>query len=142
MKPALTFASLFLSISISAFALCVEPSTPCEWYAVHHGHPTFVGMAVSEETVSDVLQLGEHVNSVMVQKVTFRVEEPFESTPSKTVDVYGSGTTNDLRFKVGVRYLVYGFRGKDGKRTRVPGKRMQPEDRASNDAERSQRASG
>jgi len=115
MKPALTFASLFLSISISAFALCVEPSTPCEWYAVHHGQPTFVGMAVSEETVSEVLGLGEHVTPVTVQKVTFRVEEPFESTPSKTVDVYGSGTTNDLRFKVGVRYLVYGFRGKDGK---------------------------
>ena len=72
-------------------------------------------MAVSEETVSEVLGLGEHVTPVTVQKVTFRVEEPFESTPSKTVDVYGSGTTNDLRFKVGVRYLVYGFRGKDGK---------------------------
>jgi hypothetical protein len=115
MKSALTLASLFLSISIAAFALCSEPSTPCEWYAVHHGRPTFVGMAVSEETVSDVLQLGEHVNSVMVQKVTFRVEEPFEDTPDKSVDVYGSGTTNDLRFKVGVRYLVYGFRGKDGK---------------------------
>jgi hypothetical protein len=115
MKSALTLASFFLSISISAFALCFEPSTPCEWYAVHHGQPTFVGVAVSEETVSDVLELGEHVTPVTVQKVTFRVEEPFESTPSKTVDVYGSGTTNDLRFKVGVRYLVYGFRGKDGK---------------------------
>lgn len=115
MRSALTLASVFLSISISAVALCFEPSTPCEWYAVHHGQPTFVGMAVSEETVSDVLVLGEHVTPVTVQKVTFRIEEPFESTPSKTVDVYGSGTTNDLRFKVGVRYLVYGFRGKDGK---------------------------
>ena len=72
-------------------------------------------MSVSEETVPDVLGPGEHVTPVTVQKVTFRVEEPFESTPSKTVDVYGSGTTNDFRFKVGVRYLVYGFRGKDGK---------------------------
>jgi hypothetical protein len=111
MKSALTLASLFLSISISAFASCVEPSTPCEWYAVHHGQPTFVGMAVSEETVSDVLGLVP----VTVQKVTFRVEEPFESTTSKTVDVYGSGTTNDFHFKVGVRYLVYGFRDNDGK---------------------------
>src|SRR5579864_1173342 len=115
MKSALTLASLFLSISISAFALCFEPSTPCQWYAVHHGQPTFVGMAISEETVSDVLGLGEHVIPVTVQKVTFRIEEPFENTPGKTVDVYGSGTTNDLRFKVGVLYLVYGFRGKDGK---------------------------
>ena len=115
MKSALTLASLFLPVSISAFALCFEPSTPCGWYAVHHGQPTFVGTAVSEETVPDVLGLGEHVTPVTVQKVTFRVEEPFESTPGKTVAVYGSGTTNDLRFKVGVRYLVYGFRGKDGK---------------------------
>ena len=111
MKSALTLASMFLAISISAFALCSEPSTPCEWYAVHHGQPTFVGMAVSEETVSDVLGL----IPVTIQMVTFRVEEPFESTPSKTVDVYGSGTTNDFHFEVGVRYLVYGFRGKDGK---------------------------
>jgi hypothetical protein len=115
MKSVLTLASLFLSISINAFALCFEPSTPCEWYAAHHGHPTFVGTAVSEETVSDVLGLGDQVIPVTVQKVTFRVEEPFESTPGETVDVYGSGTTNDLRFKVGIRYLVYGFRGKDGK---------------------------
>jgi hypothetical protein len=115
MKSALTLASLFFSISINAFASCFETSTPCEWYAVHHGHPTFVGTAVSEETVSDVLGLGDQVIPVTVQKVTFRVEEPFESTPGGTVDVFGSGTTNDLRFKVGIRYLVYGFRGKDGK---------------------------
>ena len=108
-------ASFFLSYCISSFAICFEPSTPCELYAFHHGQPTFVGMAVSGETVSDVLRLGDQVIPVTVQKVTFRVEEPFESTPGKTVDVYGSGTTNDLRFKVGIRYLVYGFRGKDGK---------------------------
>jgi hypothetical protein len=115
MNSALTLALLLLSVSIGAFGSCFEPSTPCEWYAVHHGQPTFVGTAVSEETVSDVLRLGDQMIPVSVQKVTFRVEEPFESTPGKTVDVYGSGTTNDLRFKVGIRYLVYGFRGKDGK---------------------------
>ena len=115
MNSALTLALLLLSVSVDAFGLCFEPSMPCEWYAVHHGQPTFVGMAVSEETVSDVLRLGDQVIPVTVQKVTFRVEEPFEGTPGKTVDVYGSGTTNDFRFKVGVRYLVYGFRGKDGK---------------------------
>lgn len=106
MNSALIVASLFFSYSISSFALCSEPPTPCEWYAVHHGYPTFVGTAVSEETVSDVLRLGEHVIPVTVQKVTFRVEESFEDTPDKIVDVYGSGTTNDLRFKVGIRYLV------------------------------------
>ena len=115
MNSALIVASLFFSYSISSFALCSEPPTPCEWYAVHHGYPTFVGTAVSEETVSDVLRLGEHVIPVAVQKVTFRVEESFEDTPDKIVDVYGSGTTNDLRFKVGIRYLVYGFRDKDRK---------------------------
>lgn len=76
-------------------------------------------MAVSEETVSDVLRLGDRVIPVTVQKVTFRVEEPFESTPGKTVDVYGSGATNDVRFKVGIRYLVYGFRGKTERYERV-----------------------
>jgi hypothetical protein len=115
MKFTLALASLFISISISAFATCVEPSTPCEWYAVHHGQPTFVGTALSEEEVPDVLQLGEHTIPVTVQKVTFRVEEPFEDTPGTTVDVYGSGTTNDFHFRVGTRYLVYGFRGKNGK---------------------------
>jgi hypothetical protein len=115
MTSTLTLAAFCLSVSIGAFGLCSEPSTPCEWYAVHHGQPTFVGMAISEETVSDMLRVGDHVIPVSVQKVTFRVEEPFESTLGSTVDVYGSGTTNDLRFKTGIRYLVYGFRGKDGK---------------------------
>jgi len=50
-----------------------------------------------------------------VPKVTFRVEEAFEDTPDTTVDVYGFGTVNDFYFQVGTRYLVYGFRGKDGK---------------------------
>jgi len=115
MNSALTLASFFFSISIGASGLCFEPSTPCDWYASHHGQPTFVGMAVSESTVSDVLRLGDRAIPVTVQKVTFKVEEPFESPPGETVDVYGSGTTNDLRFQVGVRYLIYGFRGKDGK---------------------------
>jgi len=133
MKSALTLASLILSIPISAFALCFEPSTPCEWYTVHHGQPTFVGVAVSEETVSDVLGLGERVIPVTVQKVTFRVEEPFESTPTKSVDVYGTGTTNDLRFKVGVRYLVYGSRGEDGKIRTGKCTRTAPADEAAGD---------
>lgn len=115
MSSALALALLFLSVSVGAFGKCFEPSTPCEWYAFHHGHPTFVGMAVSEEDVPDVLRLGDRVIPVTVQKVTFSIEEPFESAPGKTGDVYGSGTTNDFRFKVGTRYLVYGFRDKDGK---------------------------
>src|SRR6185437_13647783 len=82
MNSARTLAALFFSISIGAFGISFEPRTPCEWYAVHHGLPTFVGMAVSDETVSDVLRIGEHVIPVTVQKVTFRVEEPFESTPA------------------------------------------------------------
>jgi hypothetical protein len=72
-------------------------------------------MALAEEEVSDLLQVGEHVLPVTVQKVTFRVEEAFDDTPGTTVDVYGSGTSNDLHFDVGTRYLVYGFRGKNGK---------------------------
>lgn len=115
MKPKLIAALLFFLIPMEVFGLCLVPPTPCEWYAAHHGQPTFIGTAVSTETVSDVLQLGEHVMPVTVQKVTFNVEEPFEDTSSRSVTVYGSGTTNDFHFQEGIRYLVYAWRGKDGK---------------------------
>jgi hypothetical protein len=85
------------------------------WYANHHGQPTFVGIAVSAERVSDELQLGEKAVPVTVQRVTFKVEEPFEDTPSTAMTVYGMGTTNDFHFDVGVRYLVYAWRGEDGR---------------------------
>ena len=115
MKSTVVLSSLFLSIPLEIFGLCFEPPTPCEWYAIHHGQPAFIGTAISEETVPDVPKVGEHASPVTVQKVTFSVEEPFEETPNKLVTVYGSGTTNDFHFKVGVEYLVYGFREKDGK---------------------------
>jgi hypothetical protein len=56
-----------------------------------------------------------HALPVNVQKVTFNVEEAFEDISSKSVTVYGSGTTNDFHFESGVRYLVYAWRGKDEK---------------------------
>lgn len=115
MKSTVILASLFLLIPIEFFGMCFEPGPPCEWYAHHHGQPTFIGMVISAETVSDVLQRGEDVSPVTVQKVIFEVEEPFEDTPKENVIVYGLGTTNDFHFQVGIRYLVYGFRGKDGK---------------------------
>jgi len=95
--------------------MCYESPRPCSWYAVHHGQPTFIGTAVSEETVPDVLELGGQDIHVAVQKVTFSVEEPFDGAPKKTETVYGEGTTNDFHFKLGERYLVYGWRDKDGK---------------------------
>jgi hypothetical protein len=104
-----------MCVSVAALAHCLLPASPCEWYAVHHGQPTFIGTAQSVETVSDVIQSGEHTRHVTVQRVTFRVEETFDDMPSTTVDVYGFGTINDFGFKVGTRYLVYAFRGKDGK---------------------------
>jgi hypothetical protein len=115
MKPKLIAAVLFFLIPLQVFGLCFVPATPCEWYAAHHGQPTFIGTAVSTETVSDVLQVGEHATPGTVQKVTFKVEEPFEDTSSRSVTVYGFGTTNDFHFQEGVRYLVYAWRGKDGK---------------------------
>jgi hypothetical protein len=114
MKFTLTFAFIS-SVAINAFAVRLQPPTPCEWYAVHHGQPTFVGTALSEEMVPDVLQAGRYAIPVTVQKVTFRVDEAFERTPGTIVNVYGSGTTNDVAFKVGTQYLVYGFRDTDGK---------------------------
>jgi len=115
MKLMVILASLFLSMPLEIFGLCFEPQTPCEWYATHHGQTTFIGTAISEETVTDVLNLGEYAHPVNVQKVTFSVDEVFEDTPNRHVTVYGSGTTNDFYFRVGVQYLVYGFREKDGK---------------------------
>ena len=115
MNPKLTAALLFFLIPLKVSGLCLVPPTPCEWYAEHHGQPTFIGTAVSTEMVSDVLQLGERAMPVTVQKVAFNVEERFEDTSGRSVTVYGSGTTNDFHFQEGVRYLVYAWRGKDGK---------------------------
>lgn len=111
----LIISAICLSFPSSASALCFESPRPCTWYAFHHGQPTFIGRAVSEETVPDVLRLGNHELQVTVQKVTFNVEERFEGTLATTETVYGEGTTNDFHFKVGEKYLVYGWREKDGK---------------------------
>jgi hypothetical protein len=111
----LALSSLFILPAATAVGMCLLPGSPCEWYAVHHGQPTFIGTALSDEVVPDVIQRGEHTMHGTVRKVTFRVEEPFEDMPNTTVDVYGYGTVNDFDFQVGTRYLVYAFRGKDGK---------------------------
>jgi hypothetical protein len=115
MRPETILAFIGLSFPLNAFALCFEDPRPCSWYAIHHGQPTFIGTAVSEERVPDVLELPGNDIDVTVQKVTFNVEEPFDGAPKKTEIVYGVGTTNDFDFKVGERYLVYGWRQKDGR---------------------------
>lgn len=115
MKAALTLLSLFSAAVRTCAGLCLEPGTPCEWYASHHGNPTFVGEAISEATVSEAVEWGGQPVHRTTQKVRFHVEQAFEDMPDEFVDVYGFGTTNDYHFKVGTRYLVYGWRGKDGK---------------------------
>jgi hypothetical protein len=115
MKSETILISICFSIPLNAFALCFEPPKPCSWYAVHHGQPTFIGTAVSEETVPDAVEFGGHEVHVTEQKVTFNVEEPFDGVSKKTATVYGEGTTNDFHFKLGERYLVYGWRERDGK---------------------------
>ena len=117
---ATAIATSIIMFPLEIIGLCFLPGTPCQWYAQHHSQPTFIGTAVAAESVPDVLHLdvlhrGERALPVTVQKVTFKVEEPFEDTPSTTMTVYGVGTTNDFHFKVGVQYLVYGWREKDGK---------------------------
>src|SRR5437899_2963600 len=115
MKSVAFLFSICLSVTPNAFALCLAPPRPCSWYAVHQGQPTFVGTVVSAETVSDVLDFDGHQIHVTVQKVTLNVEETFDGAPNEVETVYGEGTTNDFHFKVGRKYLVYGFRQKDGR---------------------------
>jgi hypothetical protein len=115
MNSAVVLASVFLWIPFNTLAFCVVPPMPCVRYAVHHGQPTFIGVVLSEETVTDVIEFGEHVSPRTVQKATLKVEEPFDGMPGTTEFVYGEGSTNDLHFKVGDRYLVVGYREKDGK---------------------------
>ena len=112
---ATAIATLISIFPFEMFGLCFLPGTPCQWYAQHHGQPTFIGTAVAAESVSDVLNSGEHTLPVTVQKVTFKVEESFEDIPGSAVTIYGRGTVNDFHFEVGVRYLVYGWREKDGR---------------------------
>jgi hypothetical protein len=115
MKAAVTLLSMFSIAARTCAGLCFAPATPCEWYAFHHGSPTFVGEAISSATVSDVVERGVSAVHATVQRVKFHVEEAFEDMPDEFVDVYGFGATNDYHFKVGTRYLVYAWRGKDGK---------------------------
>lgn len=124
MQRARLSSCLLLLVPLPAFAyVCQGSISPSEWYEIHHGQPTFVGVAVSVESVSDVVRQGggtplldESGNQtpVTVQKVTFRVEESFEGMKTQTAEVYGSGTTCDYHFTLGSRYLVYGWLGHDG----------------------------
>lgn len=112
-------------IAVPAFAcICVPPPSPAKWYAIHHGQPTFAGLAMSVDTVPDVLRQGGgkpildaegNAMPVTVEKVVFRAEEPFEGIKTEYVEVYGSGTTCDYHLSAGTRYLVYGWLGEDGK---------------------------
>jgi hypothetical protein len=123
MQRAAIYAYLLVTISLPALGFdCLEVPSPSEWYKIHHGQPTFVGVAVSVENVSEVVRMGGgkplldasgKTIPATVQKVTFRVEESFEGINTSTVDVYGSGTTCDYHFTVGSRYLVYGWTGED-----------------------------
>jgi hypothetical protein len=119
------FAHLFLLLSVPAFAcICVVPRTPSEWYAVHHGQPTFRGVATSVASVPDVVRMGGgepildssgEPTPARIQRVTFRVEESFEGVKTHDIEVYGFGTTCDYHFIAGQKYLVYGWVGEDGK---------------------------
>jgi hypothetical protein len=115
MKSPAILAVLWFAGPRSVLPLCFEPTTPCSWHAVHHGEPTFIGTVTSEKIVPNMLELGGHRVQRNVQKVTFNVGELFEGTSGKTETVIGEGTINDFDFQLGGRYLVYGFRDKDGK---------------------------
>jgi hypothetical protein len=138
MQGSRLFACLILILSVPAFAcICVEPASPFAWYKIHHGQPTFVGVAIFVQSVSDVVRIGGgrplldasgKPIPATVQKVTFQVEESFDGVKSHAVEVYGSGTTCDYIFTAGGRYLVYGWIGEDRKiraahctRTRLSG---------------------
>jgi hypothetical protein len=87
MQRASICAYMLAIVSLPAFAcICVEPVSPSEWYKIHHGQPTFVGVAISVESVSDVVRAGGgkplldasgKTIATTMQKVTFCVEEPF-----------------------------------------------------------------
>ncbi|HWC18977.1 MAG TPA: hypothetical protein VG498_18340 [Terriglobales bacterium] len=125
MQGSRLFAYLFLLVSIPMSAcICAVPRTPSEWYVVHHGEPTFVGVAISVESVSDVVRMGGgkplfdssgKPTAATIQRVAFRVEEGFDGVKTHDIDVYGFGTTCDYHFIAGQRYLVYAWRGDDGK---------------------------
>jgi hypothetical protein len=125
MRRAIIFLILVFVIADLAFpCVCTVPRTPSEWYKIHHGQPTFVGVAVSVDDVSDVVRQGGgkplldasgKPMAVTVRRATFHIEEAFEGIKTQTIEVYGSGTTCDYHFAVGTRYLVYGWLGVDGK---------------------------
>jgi hypothetical protein len=115
MKSSTLLTSACFSLPLNVFALCVVPPPPCQWYAAHHGQPTFIGVVTAEEAVPDEIDFGGRITHTMVQKTTFNIEEAFDGAPTKIATVYGEGTTDDFHFKLGERYLVYGLREKNGK---------------------------
>jgi hypothetical protein len=99
------------------------PRTPSEWFAIHHDQPTFIGVATSVESVTDVVRMGggkpilDSSGKPMpasIQRVTFRVEESFEGVKTHDIEVYGFGTTCDDHFIAGQKYLVYAWVGEGG----------------------------
>ena len=121
---AVVIAGAYLIAVPASACICITQPSVAKWYAIHHGQPTFVGLAMSVETVPDVVRQGGgkplldaegNAMPVTVEKAVFRAEEAFEGIRTEYVEVYGSGTTCDYHFSVGTRYLVYGWLGEDGK---------------------------
>ena len=93
----LVLAILLLPVFVSVAAACSCMSvSPCEAYGL--ATVAFVGVVTkttAESTDKPVALL--------------KVEKTFGQALSETVEIYGGGTTCDLPFKTGERYLVYAY---------------------------------
>jgi hypothetical protein len=112
MMRKLIFAIALLPLFASAALACsCAEVSPCEY----HGSASvvFVGIVTKMTLETGNNQLPSNAMSTTLtntRPVTLlKVEETFGQTLTEVVQVYGQGTTCDLEFKPGERYLVYAY---------------------------------
>ena len=108
-----------LTFAIALLPLFASPALACSCVAVspcaYHGGASvvFVGTVTKTTLETGNNQLPSNAISTTLtgtRPITLlKVEETFGQTLSEAVQVYGQGTTCDLDFKPGERYLVYAY---------------------------------
>ena len=102
---------MLLAFASAAVACTCAGVSPCEAYG--NASVVFVGTVTKTTIESAASQLPSNAISTTLTNgravAVLKVEQTFGQTISETVQIYGQGTTCDLPFKTGERYLVYAY---------------------------------
>ncbi len=102
---------MLLAFASVAVACTCAGVSPCEAYG--NASVVFVGTVTKTTIESAASQLPSNAISTTLTNgrtvAVLKVEQSFGQTLSETIQIYGQGTTCDLPFKTGERYLVYAY---------------------------------